>query len=154
MPKLRPALTSLSLVLAQALPMIGQQPASGSWQRLTAVAPQSRVDLRTDHGRSHCRVVRVTEQELVCSDRSYSQAEIREARWVRHGRSTGQGALIGLGVGAGVGLGVGAVLGSKTFGLTGRGAAVGVAIFAPLGALVGALAGRAGDSSSEIVYRR
>lgn len=154
MPQIRPALFACLFALAQAVPASSQQPAPAGWQRLGTLAPQSRLDLRTDHGKAHCSLVRITDAELVCSDHSYAQPEIREAKWVRHGRSTGTGALIGLGVGAGVGLGLGAVLGSKTFNMTGKGAGIGLAIFAPLGALVGALAGRAGDSASEVVYRR
>lgn len=147
--------TFLLLLIAATVP--AQQPvpaAEGSWTNLRALAPQTHLQLATDHGRHPCTIQSVTEEQIVCENASYPRPEVRQARLVRRGRSTAKGLLIGLGVGAGVGVGVGAALGNSAFKTPGRGAAVGIAIFAPLGGAIGALSGLAGAGATQVLYQR
>jgi len=158
MPSLRALVSSaFAVIVLAALPANAATPTG--WETVQALAPHTRVQVRTDNLKSDCHVMAVTEEKLTCSEASFARAEIKSIKRIEKTKSTLGGLALGAGIGAGAGAGIGSAVNAGDSGFfvhvspekaTGVGAAVGTVI----GAGIGALVGHATNLFTATIYKR
>ena len=129
------------------------------WQAVQALAPNTRVHVKTDTRSSDCHITAVTEDKLTCAEASFSRSEIKSIKLVNKTKSTLSGLALGAGVGAGAGAGIGSAINASDTGSIlhvsgGKSAGVGAALGVVIGAGVGALVGHSSNLFAATIYKR
>jgi len=71
-------LVCFALIALPVMPATAQTvTAPPAWQQVQALPSQTLVQVKTDHTRTTCLVIAVTDDKLTCSQSAFSRAEIK-----------------------------------------------------------------------------